>query len=261
MKYCGWLLLFFSSVAFSAPDYAREKRLEEQIIEILFDAEPVYLDEGKHKFLAVYQETEKKVKGAVIILHGRGYHADWKQVVQPLRTGLLDHGWTTLSLQMPVLHKQAKYYDYVPIFTYAHPRIDSAIKFLQQKGFRKIILIAHSCGAHMAMSWARKTYGAGLSAYIGIGMGATDLNQKMKKPFPLDKLKMPVLDIYGEKDYRAVKRMAPGRLQAIQWNPLSKQVKVKDADHYFTGMGDELLKVVSVWLDNFTKKKKQKRSK
>jgi vancomycin permeability regulator SanA len=30
---------------------------------------------------------------------------------------------------MPVLGKEAKYYDYVPIFPYSHERIDAAINF------------------------------------------------------------------------------------------------------------------------------------
>ncbi len=41
----------------------------------------------------------------VLINHGRGFHPDWVDTVQPLRVGLVDYGWNTLSIQMPVLAK------------------------------------------------------------------------------------------------------------------------------------------------------------
>jgi hypothetical protein len=58
--------------------------------------------------------------------------------IKPLRTGLTEKGWHTLSVQMPVLGKEAKYYDYVPIFPYSHERIDAAINFYKAKGIDNI---------------------------------------------------------------------------------------------------------------------------
>jgi hypothetical protein len=59
------------------------------------------------------------------------FHKNTKNfpAILPLRTGLTEKGWHTLSVQMPVLGKGAKYYDYVPIFPYSHERIDAAINF------------------------------------------------------------------------------------------------------------------------------------
>lgn len=248
----GCLLLFVSGYVFAAADYEREKRLENQFIDVIFDGEVVRLDADGREFVAIHMEAEEEPKkGGVIILHGRGFHADWKDVAHPLRVGLPAHGWDTLSLQLPVLEKQAKYYDYVPLFPEAHPRIEAAIRYLRDNGIDKVVLVAHSCGAHMAMSWVDATGGKGIDAYVGIGMGATDYQQKMAKPFPLDKLKVPVLDVYGGRDYPAVLRMAPERLGMIKaaGNPLSKQVEVPDANHYFTDMGDPLLDEIAAWLD------------
>ena len=248
------LTFFFSFLIFSAnaSDLAREKRLADEIVDSILDGEPVYLSDGKHKFLSIYMETEMdKAKGAVIILHGRGYHPDWKDVAQPLRIGLPETGWNTLSIQMPVLHKEAKYYDYVPLIPESFSRIESAIKFLNKKNIHNIILIAHSCSVHMSTAWFDKTGGKGINAYVGIGMGATDYKQYMAKPIPLDKIKVPVLDIYGNLDYKAVKKAAPARLSLIKstGNVLSDQRMVKDADHYFTDKGDALLNEVNNWLN------------
>ena len=91
-----------------------------------------------------------------------------------------------------------------------------------------------------------------ISAYIGAGMGATDYKQNMAEPFPLAGMTIPVLDIYGEKEYPAVIRMAPERLEAITkaGNSKSKQMVVPNANHYFTDQGDALVKTVAGWLES-----------
>lgn len=234
-----------------ASDLAREKRLAEQTEELIFDGEVIYLEAAGHEFMNVYMEAEtENVRGAVIVLHGRGFHADWPKVVRPLRTGLTNKGWDTLSMQMPVLEKQAKYYDYVPVLSEAFPRIEAGIDFLKKEGYKKIVLIAHSCSSHMVMAWVDAKSFRDIDAFIGIGMGAIDYQQPMAKPFPLDQLSVPILDLYGEEEYPAVKRGAKLRLDLIKQagNKKSKQIIVPGADHYFTDKNDALLKVVSEWM-------------
>lgn len=243
---------FIFSSGLHAADLEREKRLANEISDFIMDGEPVHLKTDNHEFLNIFMESDaNEVKGAVIILHGRGFHPDWKDVVHPLRIGLPEHGWHTLSVQMPVLHKQAKYYDYLPILPESFPRIEAAINFLKLKGISNIILIAHSCSVHMSTAWLEQSQNNDVNAFIGIGMGATDYQQPMKKPFPFEKIKIPVLDIYGSNDYPAVTRNATKRLQKIKraGNAKSSQRLVENADHYFTDKGDTLLKEISQWLD------------
>jgi len=255
MKILIYIILYFSVIThLNASDLSREKRLSDEIIDSILDGEPIFLKTDKHKFLSIFMETESDVpKGAAIILHGRGYHPNWKNVVYPLRTELPDHGWHTLSIQMPVLSKTAKYFDYVPVFKESFPRIESAINFLKSKGIDNIILIAHSCSVHMSMAWMKEHGPKNINAYIGIGMGATDYKQAMNQPFPLNDIKIPVLDIYGSDDFPAVINMATQRFDMIQQaaNPLSDQRVIFDADHYMTDHGDELLKEITNWLNKF----------
>ena len=235
-----------------ASDLEREKRIYEQIVDAIFDGDPMLLDANGHEFLAVHMESEAEEKrGAAIILHGRGLHPNWESVVHPLRSSLPESGWDTLSLQMPVLEKEAKYFDYVPTFPEAFPRIEAAIAFLREQGVEKIVLIAHSCGAHMAMTWIDEQGDSAIDAYIGIGMGATDYKQPMVKPFPLDKMQVPVLDIYAENDFPAVLRMAPERKAMLEraGNPQSAQQMVDGAEHYFNGHNDALVEAVNAWLN------------
>jgi len=245
-----YLIIFFLVSTVQASDLVREKRLMDQIVDAILDGDPEMLMADGHEFLTIYTEADEP-KGAVLILHGRGFHPDWSDAINPLRVGLVDQGWNTLSIQLPVLEKTAKFYDYMPIFDEATPRIDAAIDFLQQQGNKKIIIIAHSCGAHMAMQYVRNKGEDRFDAYVGIGMGATDYKQPMLKPFPLDTMRKPVLDVYGGEDYPAVQRLAGIRAQQMmdEGNALSKQVKIPHANHYFTDMGDPLVEVIAKWLE------------
>ena len=235
----------------AVPDSAREQRLASEITDAIMDGEVVSLNDGTQNFMGILTAAEQP-RGAVIILHGRGYHPDWEDVAHPLRIGLAAKGWTTLSLQMPVLEKEAKYYDYVPLFANADKRIDAGIAFLKQKGITPVVLAAHSCGAHMAMNWINTKGDGDIVAYVGLGMGATDFGQDMIQTYPLDKMKVPVLDVYGEKEYPQVISLAAERQALMQkaGNSNSKQMVLPEADHYFKDKGEELNAVVANWLNS-----------
>ena len=235
----------------AAQDLERERRLEAEIVDMIIDGEPVHLDADGLPFLALHTEAADGGSGrAVLVMHGRGFHPDWPEVAAPLRVELPEHGWETLSLQMPVLGKTAKYYDYVPIFPAAFPRIRAGIEYLRERGADLVVLAAHSCSAHMAMAFVRHHGDAGFDGFIGIGMGATDIGQPMREPFPLAEMTVPVLDLFGDEDYPSVPGEAPGRLAAIRTagNPRSAQRMVPGADHFFRDMDEELVDVVAEWL-------------
>lgn len=237
--------------ASALPDYEREQRLASEIRDTIIEGQVISLNDGNRDFMAIYTPAEQP-RGAVIILHGRGYHPDWEDVVHPLRVGLVSKGWSTLSLQMPVLEKEAKYYDYVPLFANADKRIDAGIAYLQQQGVSKIVLAAHSCGAHMAMNWLSNKGDADLVAVVGLGVGATDYGQDIVQPFPLAKLKVPVLDVYAEQDFPQVLKLAPERQAMLQQagNPHSAQMMLPAAEHYFKEKGEELTAIVANWLNS-----------
>jgi hypothetical protein len=206
------------------------------------------------QFLVIDTEPgDTATTGTAIILHGRGLHPDWVNVVQPLRVGLPQHGWRTLSIQLPVLDTAASYYDYVEIFDAAFPRIEAAVAHARAQGDGPVVLIAHSCGAHMAQHWVLARGQAAvqqIDGYVGIGMGATDYGQPMREPFALEHMPIPVLDVFAANDYPAVRRSALTRLSALlrAGNPHSKQRVVADAEHYFVDRGDVLLEVLTEWL-------------
>ncbi len=244
----------FNQFTNDKPDFERETRMIGEIEEAVMDGDVEYLPLAEDKeVFSIYMESDTDTpKGGVIILHSRGYHANWSNTIKPLRVGLAEKGWHTLSVQMPVLDKNATYYDYVPIFPYAHERIEVAIDFYKQRGIDNIVLVSHGCGAHMSMSYFDKYGDDKINAYVGIGMGATDYKQKVIKRFPLDIMIKPVLDIYGERDFPGVVRLSESRkaLMDISGNKQNAQKVIKGADHYYkeNGSSQVLVKTIDTWL-------------
>ncbi|RUM86005.1 MAG: hypothetical protein DSZ20_04485 [Candidatus Thioglobus sp.] len=244
----------FNEFTDTKPDFERETRMIAEIEDSVMDGDVEYLPlKDDKEVFSIYMEPDADTpKGGVIILHSRGYHANWSNAIKPLRIGLAEKGWHTLSVQMPVLDKNAKYYDYVPIFPYAHERIDAALSFYKQRGIDNVVLIGHGCGAHMSMSYIDKYGDENISAYIGIGMGATDYKQKIVKEFPLDKMLTPVLDVFAENDFPGVIRLSESRqnLMDVAANAKSAQMVIKGADHYYkeNGTAQVLTNTIDAWL-------------
>ena len=245
---------FFNEFTEARPDYDREERIIGEIEDAVMDGDVEYLPlADDREVFSIHMEAEAdQPKGGIILLHSRGYHANWDTVVKPLRVGLAEKGWSTLSVQMPVLGKDAKYYDYVPIFPHSHARIDAAINFYKARGIDNIVLVAHGCGAHMSMSYIDKYGDDQFAAYVGVGMGATDYRQKLVKKFPLDKMLSPTLDIFGEQDFPGVRRLSEYRknLMDLSGNQRSSQLVIDKADHYYKedGTTEALIDTIDSWL-------------
>lgn len=245
------VLACLPAAGFAAPDYEREGRLAEEAEAGLFDGDAVYLDADGRSFLSLLIEPEAPSKGAVIVMHGRGFHPDWPQVANPVRVALGERGWTTLSIQMPVLGKGATYYDYLPIVPDSFPRIEAAIAYLRSAGHDWIAMVAHSCSVHMSMAWIRMRGDDLIQAYAGIGMGATDTGQPMREDFPLGAMSVPVLDVFGNEDYPSVIRSAPQRKAAIERAGAagSMQLIMDGPDHLFEDYEEGLAAALAQWLD------------
>lgn len=270
MKYCRSITIFFrfvshsiiagllisihfsSAYADNSPDYEREARLAEQIVDDIFDGEPVWLEANEHSFLTIHTKNEtSSTRGSVIILHGRGYHPEWPEVAGPLRTGLVEAGWSTLSVQMPVLEKGKTYFDYLPLFKYTHQRIEAAIGFMREQSDQPVVLIAHSCGAHMANDWLNHNDDTLIDGYVILGAGATDYRQEIQTDFPFAKMRVPILDLYGSNEFPRPMAMLPERKELLNQggNTQSLQRSLPGADHYFHESGASLTQAVADWLN------------
>ncbi len=242
-------LLFFIYTQALASDFAKEQRWADQIVDYLIDGEVEWLTVDKHKILAIYTESEvSPATGAAIIIHGSGVHPNWEEVILPLRTALPENGWSTLSIQMPVLANDANYSDYADVFHEVAPRIQAAINNLQQKNIKNIVIISHSLGSTMSAYYFASSKNTPVKLFIAIGMPGDNKDNRMNNLDSLKKIKIPMLDLYGSDDLKPVLESAKNRRQSASHNTNYSQHVIKNANHFFSGKNPELIKAVTDWL-------------
>ncbi|MHB1291142.1 MAG: DUF3530 family protein [Sulfuricella sp.] len=230
------LLVLFSLSAFAA-DYAREKKWADEIAPGIVAGDPVYLElKQGHKFLTLLTEA-KDAKAALVLVHGMGIHPDWG-LVGTLRTELADQGYTTLSVQMPVLAADAKAEGYLATFPEAASRIGVAVNFLSAKGYKKIAIVSHSMGSRMSRVYVKK-HQNNLVAWASLGIGGGDTYAGIR---------IPVLDLYGENDLPPVLKHAKERAASLKGNVGAKQASVPEADHFYNNHEAEMVKAVKDFL-------------
>ena len=223
-----------------AQDYEREKRWADSIVETLMIGSAEWLQQKNgHRFLALYTEADKS-RGAVIVAHGRGWSPDF-ELYGTLRTRLAELGYTTLSIQLPVLPSTAILGLYVPLYPDARERFQLAVDFLKAKGHKNIGIVSHSLGATMANQYLIRTEDTSVGAWVFIG-----IIQGLEESF---RLKIPVLDVYGSNDWTVTMWGAPERKEQLRRIPGSRQVEVQGAKHFFEDREEELLKIIAVFLD------------
>ncbi len=241
--------LIFTASAYGS-DLDKEQRWANSIDATLMDGEIVMLDDGTSEFLSLFTETLEDKGRAAIIMHGTGVHPDWKEVIEPLRIGLTDHGWHTLSIQMPILPNDAEYAEYTPLYDEVAPRIDAAINFLKAEGYDKIVLIGHSQGSAMGSYYLSKNK-ADVLGFVGVGMPDLYDDPRMKNSESLKYITLPVLDIYGSGDLESVLKPSAQRKTSAQQagNDNYTVVVVEGADHFFKGEEKELVEKTAEWLE------------
>lgn len=234
-----------------ASDLDKEARWAEQIVDQLFDGEPVRLTDGAVEFLALFTPATTESKGAVVVMHGIGVHPDWPQVVNPLRVGLTEHGWDTLSIQMPILPNEATGEDYAPLMAEVPGRINAALDYLGDNSSGQVYLVAHSMGSTMTLSYFSSDQAKDVKGLVMVGNGSGAPGGSDPEAGGVARLDLPVLDLYGEADLESVLKGAPVRRRVAETAGNNKYLQrvVAGADHFFEGYDAELVAAVAEWLD------------
>ena len=228
--------------------------------------------DGESTFFAIFTpHTTSQPKGAVILMHGTQAHPDWREVIHPLRIGLPDKGWATLSIQLPltlsannseqVQEQEKKEAEQTQLIEASVFRIDAAINFLKAKTYHPIVIISHSEGSLMALNFLQLKMGEKpaqnpdgtrlISGAIIIGTPSSGTSIPLNSPAMIEKIKIPLLDLYGSIDLDNVQRTAKARKTAAHkaGNRQYRQVKTIGANHFYNGLDNELLTYVSGWLN------------
>jgi pimeloyl-ACP methyl ester carboxylesterase len=222
-------------------DYAREKRWADEIVPSLVVGEPVWLEAPRtQKFLGIYTEA-KNAKGAVILAHGLGVHPDYG-IIGELRTRLPEMGYTTLSIQMPILAADAPAARYPVLFWEADARFAAALTYLRRKKYARVVLLSHSMGSRMANHYVAAHPQLPVSGWISLSISSGEFA-------PMKRLKFPVYDVYAEKDLDAVLAGAEKRAAAVKRVRGSSQTMVFGTDHFFAKKEKELAALVRLLLE------------
>ena len=235
-------LLLVAALPATAQDYEREKRWAAEIVPnvVVGDALQLKLPSGR-EFLGLYTER-KAAPAAVLLLHGVGVHPD-HGLTGMLRVALADLGYSTLSIQLPVQKSDAQLEDYYPaVFPEAVERIGVAARWLQQRNYRRVVLLSHSMGSWMANVYYENTADPAFAAWVSIGLTGGFGGMR--------NVRVPVLDVYGEHDLPVVLRADWRRRATLLSIDGSKQVRIAGADHHYTGKEKELAARIHDFLAN-----------
>ncbi|MCU7839350.1 MAG: alpha/beta hydrolase family protein [Candidatus Thiodiazotropha sp. (ex Lucinoma annulata)] len=237
-----------------ASNLSLEARISETIDAESLDGKALWLDAGPIRFLALLKETAaEKRHGGVILLHDAGGHADWHEVINPLRIQLAAHGWDTLSLQLPVSNRLPDQAMMKQMIADASPRIQAAIDYFNNQQNKHLTLVGHGLGASMALNHLLKQPET-FSAVVMIGLPMTQDDTQDPVQLALSALDIPLLDLYGSQDLTSVVQSAGARRSIARKAERKKyrQDRVTGADHYFSGLQENLLIRVRAWLNGAT---------
>jgi len=233
------VLLVLACGAARAQDYEREARWASETLATLVVGEPVRIaQKNGHEFLALYTRAAQP-RGALIVAHGRGWGPDF-ELYGTLRTRLAEAGWSTLSIQLPVLPGTAKIGDYLPLFPDSNERFGLAVKWLRTQGYAKVAIVSHSLGATMANQYLITADAPGVDAWVFISI-INGLEEMYR-------IKVPVLDVYGTLDWQVTRYGGEERKAQIAKVPGSEQVVIDGAEHFFERRTDELTRVIADFL-------------
>ncbi len=234
----------------SASDYLYEQEIADEIVASKPTGEIVRLEARDRSFLGLYVEAKTKAsQGAALILHGVAGHPDSNGIIRPLRNHLPIFGWSTLSIQMPVLRDNKMPDDAYSLIPEAQERIRAALDLLKEKKIKNLVLIGHGFGATMALSFQFENQGDDVRALVVIGLPV--FQHDTLNPALLDRFSqvdLPLLDIYGSVDIPQVVNTAARRAQVAKKNLAYRQVEIDGADHYFRSVDDALVKIVYGWI-------------
>ncbi len=235
------------SINQAKPNLEREAMIYEQNLNEIFDGEHYYQNYsyGSFSSLKIYNES---YKSAILYLHGRGLNPNEQNLAYPIRT-IMSDTYNTYSIQLPVLRKNSTYYEYLRIFYDSDERIKSSIKQILDTN-KELIIIAHSCGVHMLMSYiTNNELPDNVKSLVLIGSGAVDKGQELLNPYPYHRISVPILDIYGENDFSLVMRTSQERKNYIEEiSNKSKQVEIKISNHYHEDNSSAVIEEVKKWL-------------
>jgi len=193
------------------------------------------------------------LRGGVVLLHDRGENADHREVIRPLRLGLAEAGWETLSVQLPIAYRDESSSAWQARGTSIRARLQAALDWLRKRDLERLAIIAHGDSGTLALQQLAAKAPPELAALVLIN--ATVRRDDAAGLDALRDFDLPLLDIYPERgSAQALDNAATRRAAAVSGgNTAYRQVDLSGARAGFRGTEDALLARVRGWLAASTK--------
>ncbi|MET0066787.1 MAG: alpha/beta fold hydrolase [Candidatus Thiodiazotropha sp.] len=234
-----------------AANLSLEQRLSAQLDTPGLAGEAVWLDAEGTRFLGIHSPSDRNpALGGVILLHDAGTHADWHEVIHPLRLALAEQGWNTLSLQLPALDAPPTPLELESLLAQANARIKAAVDYFGKRQVTDLVLLGHGLGAVMGLNFTR-TPGAGpFKALVAIGVDIPTGGEQDPVRQALAQRSFPLYDLYGRRDRKPVIDSAVERRRIARQVETGgyRQESMAGADHFFNGLQNGLSQRVIAWL-------------
>ena len=246
-KKTALFFLLFPAIS-GAGNWVEETNLAADGLKGLRHGEIIRLPAAQKNFVAVLDQARSQTtEGGVILLPDAGQSAATQIVAGPLRDYLPSHGWTTLSIQLPVLAAEARPAEYWRLLPEASRRIDAAVNWWKQKGVDNIVLCGHGWGSLVAATYMANRSDDTVRALVLVSLGWPQERARMMKE-TLSKITVPVLDIWASQDRGEVLGTRLERQLIFKGKTSYRQLLISASGHDYRARQIFLAKRVLGWL-------------
>lgn len=245
------------SCAASAQVSIAEQRLSADLEAMVTDGHTVSLGAPDEAFLGIFAEPQaKKSKGGIILLHDGYAHADWPEVISPMRRQLTRFGWHTLSIQLPLAPQSPAPRtpaQWDSMEQEIQRRIKVAIDYCHSKRIFNLVLLGHQFGAMAAGRFVAKSRDSGISALVTLNM-YTPIHQAWNDPKTLAAMAADIqtafLDIVPDQipDFVLATAATRKAIMVKLGHDKYRQIHIIGADYTFRGAEQTLASRIQAWL-------------
>lgn len=259
MLYRLLLISLLSTSAAGAANPAREQVVASELIERIDQQGVVWLRSNGTDFLALSAKAPAaEERGGVILLHDIGDHPDWPEIISPLRNGLPEKGWSTLSIQLPLRSRDVEINarNQQKIIDQTQARIAAAVEYFTHTGIYNIAFIGHGLGATAISRFLSNDlplhHAVYIKAFIAIRFRAHEQLPTAYLPQALlqSSVPLPIFELLGTRESSTIQQQAEQRktVATQTQHPHFRQTMLSSANNNFWRADALLLSRVSGWL-------------
>jgi dienelactone hydrolase len=185
------------------------------------------------------------------LLHDQGSNANSNEVIRPLRLGLAESGWDTLSLQLPAAYRGNDAGAWQSRQTVINERLQAGLDWIEARKPPNRVIVALGDSGAIALTFAATRTPEQLQALVLVSSPLASAETGAVPP-PLQQRELPILDLYAERDHPPVTATATERRNAAAkagYEDYRQRVLIGAAAG-FHSQEDSLIAAIRAWLAN-----------